>query len=96
MLELYKNKPFALVGVNSDADLEVARKGKVDSNLPYRSWWDGYAEKNTSGPIAMAWGVTGWPTIYLLDKEGVIQFAGLRQEDLLKAVSQLMSALPGV
>jgi len=91
MLELYKDKPFALVGVNSDADLEVAKKGKVDSQLPYRSWWDGYAEKNTEGPIAKAWGVTGWPTIYVLDTKGVIRFAGLRHEDTLKAVAQLMS-----
>ncbi len=91
MLELYQDKPFALLGVNSDADLDVAKTGKIDSRLPYRSWWDGYAEKNTSGPIATAWGVTGWPTMYLLDKAGVIRFAGLRHEDLLKAVSQLMA-----
>jgi|SRR5688572_6873243 len=91
MLELYKDKPFALVGVNSDDKLEVARKGKIDSRLPYRTWWDGHAEKNTEGPIAKAWGVTGWPTMYVLDKSGVIRFAGLRHEDLLKAVSQLMA-----
>ncbi len=91
MLELYKDKPFAIVGINSDSKLDVARKGKVDSRLPYRSWWDGYTAKNTEGPIATAWGVTGWPTMYLLDKEGVIRFAGLRHEDLLKAVSQLMA-----
>lgn len=91
MLELYKDKPFALVGVNSDDKLEVAKKGKLDSRLPYRTWWDGYAEKNTEGPIAKAWGVTGWPTMYVLDKAGVIRFAGLRHEDLLKAVAQLMA-----
>lgn len=91
MLELYKDKPFALLGVNSDEKLEVARKGKLDSRLPYRSWWDGYALKNTEGPIAKAWGVTGWPTMYVLDKDGVIRFAGLRHEDLLKAVAQLMA-----
>jgi thiol-disulfide isomerase/thioredoxin len=91
MLELYKDKPFALVGINSDAKLEVAKKGKVASRLPYRTWWDGHAEKNTEGPIAKAWGVTGWPTMYVLDKAGVIRFAGLRHEDLLKAVAQLMA-----
>lgn len=95
MLELYKDKPFALVGINSDPKLEVAKKGKIDTHLPYRSWWDGYAEKNTEGPIAKAWGVTGWPTMYVLDKAGVIRFAGLRHEDLLKAVSQLLAAKAG-
>ena len=92
MLELYRDKPFAIVGVNSDDKLEVAKKGKLDSRLPYRTWWDGHAEKNTEGPIAKAWGVTGWPTMYVLDKNGVIRFAGLRHEDLLKAVAQLLSS----
>lgn len=91
MLELYKDKPFAIVGINSDPKLEVAKKGKIDSHLPYRAFWDGNQEKNTEGPIARSWGVTGWPAIYLLDKKGVIRFAGLRHEDLLKAVAQLMA-----
>lgn len=91
MLELYKNKPFTIVGINSDPELDVARKGKVVNRLPYRTWWDGYVEKkNTEGPIASSWGVTGWPTMYVLDKAGIIRFAGLRQEDLLKAVAQVM------
>jgi thiol-disulfide isomerase/thioredoxin len=90
MLELYKDKPFALLGVNSDAKLDVARQGKVDSRLSYRAWWDGYREESTKGPIAAAWGVTGWPAIYILDGQGVIRFAGLRHEDTLKAVAQLM------
>jgi thiol-disulfide isomerase/thioredoxin len=91
MLELYKDKPFAIVGVNSDDTLAVAKKGKIDSRLPYRTWWDGHASKKTEGPIATAWGVTGWPTMYVLDKDGVIRFAGLRHEDVLKAVAQLMA-----
>lgn len=94
MLELYKDKRFALLGVNSDSDLAVAKQGKIDNHLPYRAWWDGYAEKNTGGPIATQYGVTGWPTIYILDHEGVIRFAGLRHEDSLKAVAQLMAELP--
>jgi thiol-disulfide isomerase/thioredoxin len=91
MLELYKDKPFTIVGINSDPKLEVAKKGKIDSHLPYRAFWDGNQAKNTEGPIAKAWGVTGWPAIYLLDQKGVIRFAGLRHEDLLKAVAQLMT-----
>ncbi|MEZ5318913.1 MAG: TlpA disulfide reductase family protein [Vicinamibacterales bacterium] len=94
LLELYADRPFALVGVNSDPKLETAKQGKIDSRLPYRSWWDGNQEENTRGPIATAWGVTGWPTIYILDAKGVIRFAGMRHEDTLKAVSQLMQELP--
>ena len=91
MLEVHKDKPFAIVGVNSDDKLETAKKAKIDNKLDYRSWWDGYVEKkNTDGPIATAWNVTGWPSIYLLDAKGVIRFVNLRQEDVLKGVSQLL------
>jgi thiol-disulfide isomerase/thioredoxin len=92
LLELYEDKPFAILGINSDADLDVARQSKVDNRLPYRSWWDGHRGEpdNTKGPIATAWDVTGWPTLYILDGDGVIRFSGARHEDTLKAVSQLM------
>jgi thiol-disulfide isomerase/thioredoxin len=91
MLEVHKADPFAIVSVNSDAKIDVAKKAKEDERLAFRSWWDGYLEKNTSGPIATAWNVTGWPAIYVLDAKGVIRFAQLRQEDILKAVKQLIS-----
>lgn len=93
LLELYKDRPFTVLSVNSDSSLDVAKKAKVDHALTYRSWWDGYGAKSTAGPIASAWGVTGWPTIYVLDETGAIRFVNLRQEDLVKGVRQLMSEL---
>jgi hypothetical protein len=43
------------------------------------------------GPIAAQWGVTGWPTIYVIDKKGVIRFKGLRDEKLAEAVKKLLA-----
>lgn len=93
MMELYKEQPFAVLSVNSDT-LEVAKKAKVEKNLTYRSWWDGDQKETTKGPIATAWNVTAWPTIYLLDHKGAIRFVNLRTEDVLKGVKQLMRELP--
>ena len=93
MLELYKDQPFAILSVNSDT-LDVARKAKAEKNLHYRSWWDGDQKATTKGPIATAWNVTGWPTIYLLDHQGAIRFVNLRAEDVLKGVKQLMREVP--
>jgi peroxiredoxin len=93
LMDLYKEKPFTVLSVNSDSTLDVARKAKADHDLTYRSWWDGYLEKSQQGPIATAWGVVGWPTIYVLDARGVIRFVNLRQEDLLRGVRQLMEDL---
>jgi peroxiredoxin len=93
LLELYKDRPFVLLGVNSDRDPRSAKQSKMDHGLTYRTWWDGGGSKNTEGPIAKAWAVSGWPTIYVLDERGVIRFANLRQEDLLIGVRQLMDGL---
>jgi peroxiredoxin len=91
MLELYKNWPFAILGIDSSESLARARQVKADERLTYRSWWDGGAAKNTEGPIATSWNVVGWPTVYVLDREGVIRFIDVREEDLLKAVRLLLT-----
>jgi thiol-disulfide isomerase/thioredoxin len=91
LMEVYKDRPFTLLSVNSDKDAAAAKAAKASRGLTYRSWWDGYAARNTHGPIAASWGVMGWPTTYVLDQRGVIRFVNLRQEDMLKAVKQLMA-----
>jgi peroxiredoxin len=93
LIDLYKDRPLTILSVNSDADPQIAKKAKTDRGLTYRSWWDGYAEKSTHGPIASAWAITGWPTTYLIDEDGVIRFVNLRQEDMLKGVKQLIGEL---
>ena len=93
LLELYKDRPLVLLGVNSDRDPRSAKQSKMDHGLVYRTWWDGGGPKSTEGPIAKAWAVSGWPTIYVLDERGIIRFANLRQEDLLIGVRQLMDDL---
>ena len=94
LLDLYGNWPFAIVGVDNSQDLDAARRVKIDQRLPYRSWWDGGGD-DPSGPIASAWNVQGWPTIYLLDADGVIRYVDLKEEPLLKAVRELLTEKRG-
>lgn len=82
-------KPFALIGINSDPKNHLREVLKKE-NMTWRSWWDG---GDTSGPIATHWNVRGWPTIYVLDHKGVIRFKGPREEQLDKAVDQLLAEL---
>ena len=84
-----ENKPFALLGINSDPK-ERLREVMKKENITWRSWWDG---GNTNGPIARAWNVSGWPTIYVLDHKGVIRFKGVRGEQMDKAVDQLLEEM---
>ena len=65
------DKPFALIGVNSDTNLEALKKTLEEEQITWRSFWNG--PKGTGGPISTDWGVRGWPTLYLLDHKGVIR-----------------------
>ena len=84
-----KDKPFALLGVNSDSKAKVKAALKRE-NITWRSFWDG---GDAQGPIATAWNVSGWPTIYVLDHKGTIRFKGVRGEAMDKAVDQLLAEM---
>jgi len=94
LMELYRDWPFALLSVESGADREVARRAKIERGLLYRSWWDGAPRRDAPGTIATAWGVSGWPTTYVLDEKGAIRAIDPRKEDLLKVVRQLLTGQP--
>jgi hypothetical protein len=85
------DKPFAIIGVNSDSDLDSIREIVKEKSITWRSFWNG--KEGTSGPISTAWNVSGWPTIYVIDGEGKIRFKNLRGEKLDKAVTELLSEL---
>ena len=83
------DKPFALIGVNSDGDLEQAQKDNVKKDITWRSFWNG--EHGTAGPIATKWGVSSWPTIYVIDAKGVIRYKNVRNDELDAAITKLMA-----
>ena len=71
LVERFKGRPFALLGVNGDGDLKGAKKAVEQFQIPWRSFWNG--KDGPGGPIAVAWNVRGWPTTYLIDHEGIIR-----------------------
>ncbi len=91
LVKKLKDKPFALIGVNSDADLETLRKVRVEKELTWRSFWNG--PEGTSGPISQAWDVMGWPTIYILDGKGIIRERNKRNEEMEVAVMELLAEM---
>ena len=95
MLDIFDEDEVALLGVNSDARLETIQQAKEDEALDYRTWWDGHSQPDADmvaaeGPIATEWGVRGWPTIYVIDDEGVIRFVNKRGGALIDAVDRLL------
>jgi hypothetical protein len=77
----YAGKPFALVGVNSDGPEELKEALK---NNPVT--WRSFKNKRAEGKeIAGEWQVSGWPTLYLVDHQGIIRkrWVGSRPVEVL-------------
>lgn len=86
MVARLKDKPFALLGINSDGGRDALRKILKDQGIQWRHFVDG----DTQGPIATRWNIHGWPTIFILDHKGVIRYKDLRDEEMEKAVVTLL------
>jgi len=86
-----KDRPFALVSVNTDEDVQALKKSIASGEITWRCWWDG----GTSGPITTRWGILSFPSVFVLDKAGVIRFKDVRGDDLEKAVASLLDEAPG-
>ncbi len=87
LVKKLEGKPFALLGVNSDKNLDTLHEAMARERITWRSWWDG---GSTSGPIATVYGVESWPTTYVLDHKGVIRYKDVRGEAMEKAVETLL------
>jgi thiol-disulfide isomerase/thioredoxin len=88
LVEHFKGRPFALVGVNGDPDKDRVLKVVASQQIPWRSFWNG--EDGPGGPIATAWNVRGWPTVYVIDPKGVIRHKYLRGKRLDAPLEQLV------
>ena len=86
LVERLKDKPFALLGINSDGPAEDVRTILLENQITWRQAIDG----STEGPLASSWNVHGWPTIFVLDAKGVIRFRDLRDAALEEAVVKLV------
>ena len=93
LVEKMKNEPFALIGINSDRDKAKLKQRMKAENITWRSFWNG--PQGTSGPISKAWGVRGWPTIYVLDDKGIIRYKNVRGSAMDKAVEALVAKVEG-
>lgn len=76
--EKFQNRPFEIVGVNCDFVQELGLKAVQSHSIPWRSFWD----EGDNGPISRQWGVQAWPSIFVIDDEGIIRFNYLRGDSL--------------
>lgn len=69
LLDKYPDKDFTIIGVDSDDPTKATANLKIEG-VTYRNAMDG----GQKGPLAKLYGVDGWPTVYVIDRQGVIRY----------------------
>ena len=85
MVGKLKDKPFTLVSVSADEELDTIKDFLTTTEMPWSHWWNG-----KEGGILEDWDVRYFPTIYVLDAKGVIRHKDLREKKLEEAVEELL------
>ena len=97
LVKRLENKPFVLLGVNSDADREQIKTRMKQENITWRSWCNAGSAPttgpNAGQPISEQWHIRGYPTIYILDSKGVIRFQDVRGQSLDDAIDGLLKEM---
>jgi hypothetical protein len=65
LVEKYKDRPFVILGVNVDPEVETFKRSEHDQHLTWRSIWDGKSHINSR-----VYQVQYLPTVFLIDHLG--------------------------
>ena len=90
LVKQLEGKPFALIGVNSDRDLQELKKTIKEENLTWRSFQDAAGK---DGVISKLWGIREWPTMFLIDADGVIRWTGHNGGNLDVEITKLLAEI---
>jgi thiol-disulfide isomerase/thioredoxin len=66
----HKNEPFVLLGVSVDRSISDIEKVEQNGKVTWRNWWFEGRERDE---VLKTWRVEGFPTIILIDHNGIIQ-----------------------
>ena len=91
LVDEMKGRPFALIGVNSDKDLDKIRRIVKEKKLNWRSFQNKPAAAKNS--ISAAWGVRGWPTIVIIDENMRTRYRGHDGTAAIELAKRLTRAL---
>jgi peroxiredoxin len=81
-----KDRPFAMLSVNTDPERETLRKSIREGEITWRCWWDG----GRDGPISSRWNILFYPTVFVIDAKGIIRDVGPSGKDINQTVDRLL------
>ena len=84
-----ESQPFAILAVMGDEQIDTIIQDTKSGDIRWRTWFDG-----RDGPISTAWHIEGWPTLFLIDHNGVIISSRPSRiyEELKKAINTSLAA----
>ncbi|MGI9456781.1 MAG: redoxin domain-containing protein [Aeoliella sp.] len=88
MVERLKDRPFALLSVSCDSDKETLEEFLEGTSMPWDHWWVG-----PDSQFKKTLNIASYPTVYVLDGEGVIRHKNMKGEELETAVEALLEEL---
>jgi thiol-disulfide isomerase/thioredoxin len=85
----FSDEPFAILAIMGDQKHDTVINDTKSGEIRWRTWFDG-----NHGPIATTWNIHSWPTLLLLDQQGVIvdREAGRSFEVLRRQIDPLLAA----
>ena len=81
--EKYKDKGLEVIGVHSEMGSDQAASYVAEQNYTFSTALD-------TGETAQAYGVSSWPTFYLIDKEGKIAWGPEHEPPTDKIIEALL------
>ena len=85
---VYKGRDFEIIGISLDNEKEALEEYIKAENLGWKFAFSGDA---WSDATAKLYGVNSIPSMWLVDKQGVLRHFGLRDEELEHAVAELVA-----
>jgi thiol-disulfide isomerase/thioredoxin len=75
----------SILSIMADENRGDTEQAVTDGKLTWNIYWDRHR-----GPVATRWAVLGFPTVYVIDRNGQIAAVGPRRDDLKKTVAELL------
>jgi hypothetical protein len=82
-----------LLGVNGGDDRETAKRTMLKHSMSWRSWWD--EGETRAGPIQTEYDIQHWPTVILIDADGVIRGIDQQDDELTTMIEKLLPPQAG-
>jgi peroxiredoxin len=88
LAERFKDRPFVLLGVNSDPSPQDARYSALRHGLSWRAFFAG----GVDGEIPRRYAISGWPSLFVIDATGVIRHVAHQADRDLEIAIQVSLA----